>query len=150
LNTEGTQHHDNCSIRTTDLKAKLYDLNAEIAALKVSIADLRQHIDSTDKEFNEKQTRLLEISLETERLSREEKVLQESYNTLATKFQVSRVAIAEAADPIRVIEQPVLPTSPVAPRKTLIVALSGVLGLFIASSPRSSSNEEPNASAKLN
>ena len=113
------------------LKAKLYDLNAEIAALKVSIADLRQHIDSTEKEFNEKQTRLLEISLETERLSREEKVLQESYNTLATKFQVSRVAIAEAADPIRVIEQPVLPTSPVAPRKTLIVALSGVLGLFI-------------------
>ena len=74
---------------------------------------------------------LVESKKNIQRLEREEKALNDAYTNLAKKFQETRIAAAEAADPIRVIEQPVLPTSPVAPRKTLIVALSGVLGLFI-------------------
>lgn len=116
--------------RHETLKAKLYELDAEIISLKTSIADLRQHIEKTEKEYNEKQTKLLEITLDTERLSRQEKVLKDSYTAMAQKFQASRIAVAEAADPIRVIERPVVPQTPVAPRRTLIVALSGVLGLF--------------------
>ena len=113
------------------LKAKLYDLDAEIVALKTSIADLGQHIAQTEKEYNQKNEQLLEIQKMTERLAREEKVLKESHDAMATKFQASRVAVAEAADPIRVIEDPVPPTTPVASKKALIVALSGVLGLFM-------------------
>ncbi|HCL78438.1 MAG TPA: hypothetical protein DIC53_00550, partial [Synergistaceae bacterium] len=50
--------------------------------------------------------------------------------SLAKQHQAARLAPAEAAYSIRVIEQPVVLTKPVAPNRKLIVALSGVLGLF--------------------
>lgn len=115
----------------TNLKSKVVESEAEIASLKASLADLKQHLQTTEKEYNEKQVLLVETKKNIQRLEREEKALNDAYTNLAKKFQETRIAAAEAADPIRVIEQPVLPTSPVAPRKTLIVALSGVLGLFI-------------------
>ncbi|MBL3539867.1 GNVR domain-containing protein [Aminivibrio sp.] len=115
----------------TNLKSKVVESEAEIASLKSSIADLEQYLKATEKEFNEKQALLVESRKNIQRLEREEKALNDAYTNLAKKFQETRIAAAEAADPIRVIEQPILPTSPVAPRKTLIVALSGVLGLFI-------------------
>lgn len=115
----------------TNLKSKVVEAEAEIASLKASLTDLKQHLQTTEKEYNEKQVLLVETKKNIQRLEREEKALNDAYTNLAKKFQETRIAAAEAADPIRVIEQPVLPTSPVAPRKTLIVALSGVLGLFI-------------------
>ncbi len=113
------------------LKSELYKLEAEIVSLNTSIRDLGNHIQNAEKETYDKQTQLMEINLETERLSRKATVLKESYNALAKKYQDSRVAIAEAADPIRVIEKPVSPPSIVGPNKKLIVALSGVLGIFV-------------------
>lgn len=115
----------------TSLKAKIIESDAKIESLKASIADLQQHLKATEKEYNEKQVLLVESKKNIQRLEREEKALNDAYTNLAKKFQETRIAAAEAADPIRVIEQPVLPTAPVAPRKTLIVALSGVLGVFI-------------------
>lgn len=115
----------------TNLKSKVVEAEAEIASLKASLTDLKQHLQTTEKEYNEKQVLLVETKKNIQRLEREEKALNDAYTNLAKKFQETRIAAAEAADPIRVIEQPVLPTLPVAPRKTLIVALSGVLGLFI-------------------
>jgi len=103
----------------------------EVQSLKASITDLDRHLQATEKEYNEKQVLLVESKKNIQRLEREEKALNDAYTNLAKKFQETRIAAAEAADPIRVIEQPVLPTAPVAPRKTLIVALSGVLGVFI-------------------
>lgn len=62
-----------------------------------------------------------------ERLSREAKVPQESYNAPARKYQASGMAVAQVADSIRVVEQPVVPTEPVAPKRKLIVVRAGVL-----------------------
>lgn len=124
-------HDEEVNIVYSDLKGKAIESEAKIASLKASLTDLKQHLQTTEKEYNEKQVLLVETKKNIQRLEREEKALNDAYTNLAKKFQETRIAAAEAADPIRVIEQPVLPTSPVAPRKTLIVALSGVLGLFI-------------------
>ena len=114
-----------------NLKSKLYDLNIEIASIKTSIADLGREIARSEKEILSKTRLLQEINTETERLEREVTVLKESFNALAKKYQDSKIAIAEAADPIRVIEEPIEPVNPIAPKNTLIVALSGILGLFV-------------------
>ena len=136
----GTDSHKNenlifrdevINVRHSILRNMITFAETEVQSLKASIADLEQHLKATEKEFNEKQVLLVESKKNIQRLEREEKALNDAYTNLAKKFQETRIAAAEAADPIRVIEQPVLPTSPVAPRKTLIVALSGVLGLFI-------------------
>lgn len=136
----GTDSHKNENLifrdevineRHSILRNMITFAETEVQSLKASIADLEQHLKATEKEFNEKQVLLVESKKNIQRLEREEKALNDAYTNLAKKFQETRIAAAEAADPIRVIEQPVLPTSPVAPRKTLIVALSGVLGLFI-------------------
>ncbi|HCL79257.1 MAG TPA: hypothetical protein DIC53_04735 [Synergistaceae bacterium] len=112
------------------LKAKLQEYEIGLTALKASIADLNNHIMSTEKEYETKQSRLLQIGLDMERLTRTETVLQGAYDVLAQKYQASKIAVADAADSIRVIEHPVMPERPVAPQRKLIVVLSSVIGVF--------------------
>jgi len=75
--------------------------------------------------------RLVEVQAELERLDREISVLKSSYTSLAGKLQEARIAKAETAEPIRVVEAPVVPERPIGPNKKMNVAVAGVLGLFV-------------------
>ncbi|MGI6783499.1 MAG: GumC family protein [Aminivibrio sp.] len=137
-NTEKTQSPNSFGIYDEvlntihfDLRGKIMDAEAKIASIKASLTDIKENLQATEKEYNEKHALFVESAKIIKQLEREEKALTNAYNDLANKFQETRIAAAEAADPIRVVEHPVLPVSPVAPKKTLIVALSGVLGGFI-------------------
>jgi len=58
-------------------------------------------------------------------------VLQDTYNRVAKSLQEAKIARAETAEPIKIVERPVLPTTPVGPSRKLNVAVAGVLGLFL-------------------
>jgi len=74
---------------------------------------------------------LTDAKAERERLELEIALQEETYRRVGTKLQEARLARAEAAEPIRLVERPVLPTQPIGPRKTMNVAVAGVLGLFL-------------------
>ena len=64
-------------------------------------------------------------------MDREINILRDGYASLATKLQETRIAKAETAEPIRVVEAPVVPERPIGPNKKMNVAVAGVLGLFV-------------------
>jgi tyrosine-protein kinase Etk/Wzc len=65
------------------------------------------------------------------RLSRDVKVNTGLYTTLLNNAQTLRVAKAGTVGDVRIIDDAILPTSPIKPKKSLIIAVSGVLGLIV-------------------
>jgi tyrosine-protein kinase Etk/Wzc len=63
-------------------------------------------------------------------LSRDAKVNQELYTFLLNKSQELKVAKAGTVGDVRIIDQAIMPESPIKPKRMMIVALSLVLGLF--------------------
>ncbi|MBC7318986.1 hypothetical protein H5T57_07065, partial [Candidatus Bipolaricaulota bacterium] len=104
---------------------------AEFASLQASVAYYREALARISEELAAKQAKLLEIKTKREQLELEIAVLKDSYNRVAKSLQEAKIARAETPEPIRIVEQPVLPTIPVGPSRKLAVAVAGVLGLFV-------------------
>lgn len=115
-----------------NLEDKIADTEAEVQSLRASVEYLGHHLKTLGEEFSEKETTLIEARKNLKIMERERISLEESYKLLAQKYQETRIATTDVAESIRVIEKPVLSTTPVAPDKKLIVVLSGVLGFFVA------------------
>ncbi|MBC7098393.1 hypothetical protein H5T52_04665 [Candidatus Bipolaricaulota bacterium] len=114
-----------------DLRSQLASTQVAVKTLREEIAYLESALSTTLAELKEKQARLVEVQAELERLDREISVLKSSYTSLAEKLQEARIAKAETAEPIRVVEAPVVPERPIGPSKKMNVAVAGVLGLFL-------------------
>ena len=114
-----------------NLRSQFASTQVAVKTLQEEIAYLESALSTTLAELKEKQARLVEVQAELERLDREISVLKSSYTSLAGKLQEARIAKAETAEPIRVVEAPVVPERPVGPNKKMNVAVAGVLGLFV-------------------
>ena len=114
-----------------DLRSEVAEARAEVQSLREEVAYLEAELETTLQVLREKQAHLVEVQTELDRLDREINVLRNSYSSLATKLQEARIARAETAEPIRVVEAPVVPTRPIGPNKKMNVAVAGVLGLFV-------------------
>ena len=114
-----------------NLRSQFASTQVAVKTLQEEIAYLESALSATLAELKEKQARLVEVQAELERLDREISVLKSSYTSLAGKLQEARIAKAETAEPIRVVEAPVVPERPVGPNKKMNVAVAGVLGLFV-------------------
>ncbi|MFO8034364.1 MAG: hypothetical protein R6U88_04265 [Candidatus Bipolaricaulota bacterium] len=121
------------------LQAAEYELGAEVAAaeaevdeLSSDVTSLQEQADDTKLRLEEMRTRLIAVEAESDRLTQEIGVLERSYERMGDKLQDARLAQAETAEPIRVVEEALPETvrtiSP--PGRRMSVAVGGVLGLF--------------------
>ena len=113
------------------LQAKLAQVQSTVKGLEEEVSYLETELQTVLSTLQERQAQLVEAQTELDRLDREIQVLRNSYTTLAAKLQEARIAQAETAEPIRVVEAPVVPTRPIGPNKKMNVAVAGVLGLFL-------------------
>lgn len=113
------------------LRNQLASAQAELASLQASLAYYQEAISRIGAEFAAKQAKLTEIQIRRGQLEQEIAVLRDTYNRVAKSFQEAQIARAETAEPIRIVEHPVLPTVPVGPSRKLNLAVAGVLGLFL-------------------
>ncbi|MCK4246108.1 hypothetical protein KAX14_02615, partial [Candidatus Bipolaricaulota bacterium] len=88
-------------------------------------------LETTQTALQTKRVYLIEVQTELERFAREISISKGFYSSLASRLQEAKIALAETAAAIRVIESPVMPTSPIGPNKKMNVAVAGVLGLFV-------------------
>ncbi|MGC9530381.1 MAG: GumC family protein, partial [Candidatus Bipolaricaulaceae bacterium] len=114
----------------TDLRRRLTSALAESGALRSKIDGLEAAVVTTAAELKEESGRLAEVQSSLARLDREISVLEATYTSLAAKLQDARISRAETAEPIRVVEEAVLPPQPIGPSKKMNLAVATVLGLF--------------------
>jgi uncharacterized protein involved in exopolysaccharide biosynthesis len=113
------------------LRDQVATAEAELEALRAEVAYIQAKVAEAQALVQDKQARLVEVRAEIQRLEREVAVLRDTYTRLAGKLQEARIAVAETAEPIRVVEAPITPTRPIGPNKRMNVAVAGVLGLFV-------------------
>ncbi|MGR9114457.1 MAG: polysaccharide biosynthesis tyrosine autokinase [Gammaproteobacteria bacterium] len=109
-----------------ELRQKFTESHPSIVAIDKQIARLQSQINA----YNKKIEALPETQQVILRLSRDVQVNTGLYTTLLNNAQTLRVAKAGTVGDVRIIDAAVLPGLPIKPKKALIVALAGVLGLF--------------------
>jgi len=105
-------------------RATSVELANRIETLAVAVADGRAEVNAKQKEAIETQAVL-------DALNSEVQLLQDAYARIAAKLQDARIALAETLGPIRVIDDPVVPTKSISPKSTTSVAVAGFLGLLL-------------------
>jgi tyrosine-protein kinase Etk/Wzc len=124
-------------IRTqiTLLQQKRDELRRSFTAFHPSVVAIDKQIGRLQSQMtgqNKKIENLPETQQVILRLSRDVQVNTELYTTLLNNAQTLRVAKAGTVGDVRVIDEAVLPTIPIKPKKMLIIAVSGILGLVIS------------------
>jgi len=113
------------------LRGQVASAEAEFASLKAAADYYNEALDRISAELAQKQAKLTEVQIRRQQMEQEIAVLQDTYNRVAKSLQDAKIARAETAEPIKIVERPVLPTTPVGPSRKLNVAVAGVLGLFL-------------------
>ncbi len=121
------------------LRATEYELRAEVAAAEAEVAELssdaaslEEQAEDTKERLEDMRTRLIAVETESDRLTQEIAVLERSYERMGDKLQDARLAQAETAEPIRVVEEALPETvRTISPARRMNVAVGGVLGLFV-------------------
>ena len=110
-----------------ELRQRYTEAHPAVVAVDKQIARLQAQLDSHDavvKTLPKTQQIILELSGEVE-------VKTSLYTTLLNNAQTLRVAKAGTVGDVRIIDYAVLPAQLIKPRKTVIVAVAFVLGLFL-------------------
>lgn len=113
------------------LRGQVASTEAEVASLNARVTHLQRELSRTKLELEQMQARLVEVQTKRAQMEQEIAVLKDTYNRVAKSLLEARIARAETAEPIRIVEAPVLPTTPIGPNKKMNVAVAGVLGLFV-------------------
>jgi tyrosine-protein kinase Etk/Wzc len=110
-----------------ELRQKFTEVHPIVVAVDKQIARLQSQTMSQEKEIGA----LPETQQVILRLARDVDVSTGLYTTLLNNAQNYRVAKAGAVGDVRIIDRAVLPVDPIKPKKSLIVAISLVLGLML-------------------
>jgi len=118
---------------TTLAGALAYGLSpSEYEALaEARIKDLEQTTASIIEDLAAKQREINAAEAALAELDRKISLLEQAYASLAAKLQEAKIALAETPEPIRVIDEPLVPRSPIAPKRTSNIAIAGFLGLIV-------------------
>jgi len=96
---------------------RMENLEQNTAKISADLAALQQEIDVAQATLSELDCK---ISL-----------LQQARGILAAKLQEAKIALAETPEPIRVIDEPLVPLGPIAPKNATNIAVAGFLGLMV-------------------
>ncbi|MFI3198101.1 MAG: GNVR domain-containing protein, partial [Methylococcaceae bacterium] len=110
-----------------ELRGRFTEAHPTVLALDKQIARLQGQINSHDKKIET----LPETQQVILRLTRDVEVSSELYTALLNSAQTLRVAKAGTVGNVRIIDEAVLPTGPVDSKKSLIIAVSLILGLVV-------------------
>ncbi|MBT9099531.1 polysaccharide biosynthesis tyrosine autokinase [Methylovulum psychrotolerans] len=110
-----------------ELRGRFTESHPTIIAIDKQITRLQAQMNVNDRKIEA----LPEIQQVILRLSRDVKVSTELYTTLLNSAQTLRVAKAGTVGNARVIDEAILPTSPIKPKKPLIIGISLILGLIV-------------------
>ncbi len=103
----------------------LSGLNAKKKSLQQLVIEAENEIHRLDQEINAKQLQLNE-------LNRNLDLAQSDYSTIKTNYQQSQLAEENILSPVTILENPVVPMSPIKPKKLFNIAVSGVAAFFFA------------------
>jgi uncharacterized protein involved in exopolysaccharide biosynthesis len=95
------------------------------------IDDLERHAATISEELLAKQQETESLEATVRELDRRIALAEQAQATLAIKLQDAKIALAETPEPIRVIDEPLVPRSSIAPKKTSNIAIAGFLGLIV-------------------
>lgn len=100
----------------------------EIMVNQAGIRAVQELQDKAEEEIG----KLSSASMEYIRLERDAKIAQEVYGVLVKNYENARIQEAMDSMDIQIVDAADLPKKPAGPRKLLITAIGGVLGLMIA------------------
>ncbi len=104
---------------------------ALIAALESEISFIESSIAAFQSELTLKQQRVLETEAVLEELDSQVRTLQDARAKMATNLLEAKIALAETLAPIRILDEPLAPSSPISPKMTAKIATAGFLGLLV-------------------
>lgn len=115
------------------LKNKVSELNVELAKLTAQKNNLQKEINTLQKELEVLQGDLAVRQHEDMIIQEKVKFAQDTYNAFLEKYEETRIASSSAIgdSTIIIVSSAVEPTRPIAPNKTLNVAIAGILGLML-------------------
>ncbi len=123
---------------TEYLNSTYVSLDSQIAAGRAALRELEEEIDLREQEglrlrqaLEAKQSEVTDVEAQLADCDRRIELLSTAYAKLAASLQDAKIALAETPEPIRVIDEPLVPLYPVAPTKTKNIAVAGFLGLFV-------------------
>lgn len=115
-----------------DAKRKLQELSVQVARIQREQAALQAELKERTERAAELRKRIADAQAEAERLSENLRLTKETYLALKQKQTDLKIELASLQNSLAQVLSPAYPIpEPVAPRKMLILALSGFLGLMV-------------------
>ncbi len=111
-----------------DLTRGLVSSQAATVGLEAKMAALENSRNTIEAEL----ASIPEKEIAIARLERNRRVNEEIYVMLRSKYEEMRISEAMKVSGIHVIDEAIVPTAPVKPRKLLNTAIAGILGFFVA------------------
>ena len=111
-----------------DLTRGLVSSQAAIVGLEAKMAALVNSRNAIEAEL----ASIPEKEIAIARLERNRRVNEEIYVMLRSKYEEMRISEAMKVSGIHVVDEAIVPTSAVKPRKLLNTAIAGILGFFVA------------------
>ncbi|CAQ83167.1 MULTISPECIES: polysaccharide biosynthesis tyrosine autokinase [Photorhabdus] len=113
-------------------EAELQQLYTKQHPAYVALLDKRKTLTDTKKELNQSIKRLPKTQQEILRLTRDVQVGQEIYVQLLNKQQELNILKAGTVGNVRIIDEAVVESSAIKPKKSLIIAVMMMLGLILS------------------
>lgn len=125
-NEEVNQIYVELSNSVNQLEIQFTNLEASRDNMEQAILECQKEIEAIQAEYAEKQQEYDELNLELELSKQAYQAYQQEYKELMIKqsAEIGKSSIA-------VISEAMVPTNPVAPKRTVNIALSGICGLII-------------------
>jgi capsular polysaccharide biosynthesis protein len=116
------------------LENSLFVLKSELAMLAAEKRSITAQLDRNTEKLASLQAELAEKQQQESILKRNLELSQETYDSFHSKYEAIRIAqsIPAGQDSITIAAPAVEPTAPVAPRRSLNVAIAAVLGLMVS------------------
>lgn len=105
----------------------------DFVASQIELIALEARLDTLQKLIEEKEQSMGELpntEMVVQRLTRNLSVTEQLYILLLTRYEEIRISEAMKSANVQVIDEAVVPRTPIKPRKNLNLAISGMLGLF--------------------
>jgi len=114
------------------LRAERLSLEVELRELRTRLAGLKNQLAYDEKRIGELRAKVAAAELQADRLQENLRLTKETYLALKQKQTDLKIELASLQNSLAQVLSPAYPIpEPVAPRKMLILALSGFLGLML-------------------
>jgi capsular exopolysaccharide synthesis family protein len=131
LLTRRKEHDPDVVALTQRAQALESQLTSLVTTYQRGLANQVSSIDNTLGTFSRRMDQIPGKQLEFARLSRQTRVLEETYGLLQTRLKEAEITQAVQDPGVRVVEAADLPMKPVGSQKGLLLGLTGIAGLLL-------------------